>query len=130
MTTTAIRVYGVPGLVDHADPSRRVAFGDRLGDCYLLAAQYVMCAQQTMLLVHGTIQSHAAEIPLEHAWVELPDTGAVFEPTSGHQMTRDRFDGYFHPVARVRYSEDEAWSLLAETMIYGPWEEEKEVVPR
>ena len=118
------RVSGVPGVADMDDPNRYVEFQGRRHNCYHFAAEYVVNAVQTVTLVHGTIQGFGAP-PLAHAWVRLEDTGEVFEPTSGHRMTRAEFVDYFSPVEGVTYDEDSTHRLVFGIEHWGPWSEDE-----
>ena len=105
----------------YRDPNERVAFKDRLGNCYRLAAQYAIANRGK--LIHGSIEG-MGKPRLDHAWVELDD-GSVWEPTLGQLFDANIFEIFASPIVHTRYNTWQEASLLAlHTEHWGPWEKE------
>jgi len=124
------RLFDVPGQIDQDDPNIDVPFSERVGDCYMNAAQYFVGGlglpeerlPDGARLVHGTIHDGRGSTPIRHAWVDRGD-GTFFEPTSGHRLSEVDFKRYFNPSERVRYTMDEARKNLVDHEHYGAWDE-------
>lgn len=93
-------------------------FEDRLGDCYPLVGQY-MFNHRDSTMVHGTIQGYG-QPRLEHAWVENPN-GTIFEPATGHLMSKEEFTAWANPEKEVRYTYDAAVFEMDQSGHWGPW---------
>lgn len=109
------------------DPRESMAFEDRLGLCYELAARYVQ-HNEGASLVHGSIGGPNAQMNSDgaprigHAWAVDAD-GEVFEPASGQHYSAGEFRRQFDAVGWVTYTRTEMLKLLAKHAHWGPWDD-------
>ena len=96
-----------------------------VGDCYPTAGRYVMDNHDSVL-VHGTVTGQG---PIEgqrigHAWCEVG--GVVIDRSNGNDilMSRDRYYEIGEIIDPVKYTHEEAISMMVDTGHFGPWEEE------
>lgn len=110
------------------------------GDCFSAAAQALLAAGPTALLVHGEV-AHA-ELPgvrYAHAWVEYDEPTAkgpvrmVWEVANGRQQIVPR--ELYYRIGQVvespgrikRYGRQDMFNRLMATHHYGPWDLDSEL---
>ena len=103
---------------ERLDPSHKLKFKDRLGQCYVLAGRYAS-HHEDATLVHGSIEGFGNP-RIDHAWVELPGD-EVFEPTSGMTLPASVFAEIYHPEAHARFDWEETLKQTLRQQHWGPW---------
>lgn len=103
------------------DPSAEIAFNDRLGRCYELAARYAI-DNPGSTLVHGSIQGMGAP-RIGHAWVVDAD-GEVFEPTGGKHWDEMVFEEFHNAEGYMSYRGVEINRAAVRSGHWGPWHDE------
>ena len=96
--------------------------GPRQGDCYMLAAKFVL-DNEKWFLVHGTIVP--PEGPLKgkiyfHAWCEYKNI--IYEPTFNNFWAEQNFDSTFSPRTDHVYGIDDVRENILNTGHWGIWQ--------
>ena len=96
---------------------RGLTYQDRLGQCFEMAARYVIDHPVTEL-IHGSIQGYGAP-RLDHAWV---DTGSgIFDAVMGKHFTYDEWELFANPIEGDRFSYRTLSKLISKHKHWGPW---------
>lgn len=89
------------------------------GTCYQDAFRFVFGTDEGEL-VHGSITNPDGAV-VNHAWVEFPLTGFIWEPESKNVFRLDDFYSAKTPKVSHRYTKTQAGIMAAKTGHSGPW---------
>ena len=92
----------------------------RLGNCYRLAAKYVLDKRDGTKLVHGSIQG-MGNPRIDHAWAVRPN-GTVHDAVLQEDFPQKVHDALFNAETDHTYTKEQVLDQTVATGHWGPWE--------